>query len=90
MNHQVASMDRKIFDMRLDVEAVSTYILCCALKDAGTPVCVKHLKEKWNGEIAALEKGLVQLEKRNVISKAMENQHDPKQEYILLKSSVWQ
>lgn len=84
-----AAMDRKIFNMELDVAAVSTYILCCALKDAGTKVSLNTLKERWNGHFKDLEKGLVELEEKNILIKSMESGQDGHQEYALLKSSVW-
>ena len=61
-------MSQKIFSMNLDVETVSLYLLCCAVADAGAAITQATLQEKWNGDRTALERGLDQLEDRNILS----------------------
>ncbi len=61
------AMSQKIFAMNLDVEAVSLYLLCCALADAGAPVTRETLQEKWNGSPDELEKQLALLESRSIV-----------------------
>ena len=61
------TMRQKIFSMGLDVEAVSLYLLCCAVADAGAPITRATLTEKWNGTPSSLQRELEQLEDRNIL-----------------------
>jgi hypothetical protein len=61
------AMSQKIFSMNLAVETVSVYLLCCAVTDAGAPITVEAVADKWNGEIAGLEAELERLENKNII-----------------------
>ena len=62
-------MSQKIFSMNLDVETVSLYLLCCAVADAGAAITQTTLQEKWNGDRTDLERGLGELEDRNILSR---------------------
>lgn len=64
-----SAMSQKIFSMNLGVETVSLYLLCCAVADAGAAITQTTLQEKWNGDRNALERGLGQLEDRNILSR---------------------
>ena len=61
------TMRQKIFSMNLDVEAVSLYLLCCAVADAGAAITRTTLEGKWNGNRTSLEQELRRLESRNVL-----------------------
>ncbi|WP_319404659.1 hypothetical protein [uncultured Desulfosarcina sp.] len=70
MNRDSATpaMSQKIFSMKLGVETVSLYLLCCAVADAGATITRSTLQEKWNGNRTALEQELRRLEGRNILS----------------------
>ncbi|BBO81673.1 hypothetical protein [Desulfosarcina ovata] len=68
-DHIEPTMSQKIFSMNLAVETVSLYLLCCAVADAGAPVTVDALTDKWNDSIGSLEQELNRLEERNIIQK---------------------
>ena len=63
------AMKQKIFSMNLGVEAVSLYLLCCAVADAGAAVTLTTLQGKWNGNRTTLEQELRRLESRNILGK---------------------
>ena len=62
-------MSQKIFSMDLSVEAVSLYLLCCAVADAGSGITKETLAEKWNSSRAALERELRRLEEKNILGR---------------------
>lgn len=64
------AMRQKIFSMRLDVETVSLYLLCCAVADAGGAITPDTLADKWNGNRTGLEQALDRLRNRNILSQA--------------------
>ncbi|MCB2147431.1 MAG: hypothetical protein KQI81_13225 [Deltaproteobacteria bacterium] len=64
----IPAMSQKIFSMKLGVETVSLYLLCCAVADAGAAITRSTLQEKWNGNRTALERELHRLEDRNILS----------------------
>jgi len=64
------TMSQKIFSMNLDVEAVSLYLLCCAVMDAGAAITRTTLREKWNGTQEDLDRQIVRLEKMNILDRA--------------------
>ena len=61
------AMRQKIFSMNLDVEAVSIYLLCCAVADAGAVITRSTLQEKWNGSRATLDRGMGRLMEKNIL-----------------------
>ena len=61
------AMSQKIFSLNLNVETVSLYLLCCAIADAGAPITVDSLMDKWNGDQDSLERELSVLEQKNII-----------------------
>lgn len=65
----VPTMSQNIFKQGLSVEAVSVYLLCCSLAQAGTPLSTRHLMQVWNSTEEALHASLNILEKRNIVSK---------------------
>ncbi len=73
MDGGTRTMDQKIFSMDLPVEAVSLYLLCCGLVDAGATVSTKHLLSTWNGTPEELEQSLKTLEDRGILQKILED-----------------
>ena len=67
-NSVAPAMSQKIFSMKLGVETVSLYLLCCAVADAGAAITLSTLQEKWNGNKTTLERELRRLEDRNILS----------------------
>lgn len=41
-------MDRAIFDLHLDVDSTSLYILACALFDQGETLTLNRMRSQWN------------------------------------------
>ena len=62
-------MEQKIFDQGLSVEAVSAYLLGCALVDEERPLTLKNLRAVWNGSEAELHRALENLEDRGILRK---------------------
>jgi hypothetical protein len=72
------AMNQKIFSMGLGVEAVSLYLLCCAVADAGAAIQRTTLLEKWNGSPISLDQELARLENRNILCRdATKSKGDP-------------
>lgn len=68
MNHSHSpTMSQKIFNLGLDTETVSVYLLCCGLVDAGDTLSEKSLQKVWNGAPEALLEGLRRLKARRII-----------------------
>jgi hypothetical protein len=64
-------MDRKIFDSNLSIEAVSAYLLCCALADTGLRISTAALLERWNSSPASLHHSLAELQQRQIIRRIL-------------------
>jgi hypothetical protein len=75
-DYQPPSMNQRIFEMDLPVETVSIYLLCCGFTDAGKTVSFKNLLEVWNGSRDQLEKGLAQLEDKNILKQIISDKSD--------------
>jgi len=90
MNHTpgAVSMSQRIFAMDLPVEAVSLYLLCCALADAGTPITREALSDRWNGSDETLDREIASLEKRNVIGRNDADASAPAS-YRLMDDRTW-
>jgi hypothetical protein len=48
-------IDREIFNTGLSVEAISLYLLCCGLIDAGAAPTLEMLRSRWNESAEALQ-----------------------------------
>lgn len=68
------SIRQAIFTMDLPVEAVSVYLLCCAIADAGAAITLSAIEGKWNGSPSALHDELSRLENRQILSR--EHDHE--------------
>jgi hypothetical protein len=62
-------MNQQIFRSSLSKEAISAYLLCCALTDEGRSITTGALTEVWNGSPDQLQQSLADLEAGNVIRK---------------------
>lgn len=82
------SMSQRIFDMNLPVEAVSLYLLCCALADAGAAITRETLSERWNGSDEALEREIAFLEKKNILCRTGA-QEGSATAYVLMADKHW-
>jgi predicted transcriptional regulator len=67
--NQPPAMNQEIFNLDLSVETVSVYLICCNLSDNNTAISTKNLSSMWNGTEALLNKGLKDLEERNILRK---------------------
>lgn len=85
---QSTSMNQKIFTIGLSVETVSVYLLCCSLADSGKTISTKNLLEIWNGTDKALNKGLEDLEKKNILQKIISDR-DLNAAYQLTDVKKW-
>ena len=81
-------MSQKIFSMKLGVETVSLYLLCCAVADAGAAITRSTLQEKWNGNKTTLERELRRLEDRNILSSDDEEVHGERV-YRMVEEKRW-
>lgn len=70
------SMSQMIFNIGLPVETISVYLLACGLTDAGNAVTSKNLADVWNGTAEALNKGLRDLEARNILTRIISDGED--------------
>ncbi|MDJ0831038.1 MAG: hypothetical protein QNI92_14385 [Desulfobacterales bacterium] len=66
-----AAINQKIFKLGLPVEAISAYLLCCGLNDAGTSITIGTLQEVWNSTKDQLKTSVAILEERKILSKIM-------------------
>lgn len=82
-------MNQKIFTLNLSVEAVSLYLLCCAVADSGAAITTSTLQDKWNGSPAALERELDNLEKRRIVRRD-EASAPEAATYLLMADKYWQ
>lgn len=61
-------MDRAIFDLNLNVEATSLYILTCALLDQGEAPTLERIRLQWNGNEQDLSTAVHELLEHNVVT----------------------
>ncbi len=62
------AINQRIFRMGLSVEAISIYLLACALTDAGETITRSALGRRWNGSTQELVDGIALLMRRRVLS----------------------
>ena len=70
------SMDQKIFNIGLTMEAVSLYLLCCGLADAGSTISKKNILEIWNTGEEELKNCLHTLEEKNILFRILSDGED--------------
>lgn len=62
------TMDRAIFDLHLDVDSTSLYILACALQDQGVTPTLESMTRQWNGAQENLQKAAEDLIRRGILA----------------------
>ena len=82
-------MSQKIFQWGLSVETTSLYILCCGLADNQSTISTKNIRNIWNGRDEALNQGLGELEKKNILRKVLSDRQG-NCIYQLVASDKWQ
>lgn len=70
------SMDRAIFNMNLNVEATSLYILICALTDQGEMPTLDRIRAQWNGSEEGLFKAVEELIRHGIVNGALPPQDE--------------
>ena len=70
-SNQGPSMNQRIFELGLPMETVSLYLLCCGILDADLTLSTKNILERWNGSEEDFGKSAQELEKRNILKKAL-------------------
>jgi len=71
------TMNQQIFNIGLEMETVSLYLLCCGLIDAGLAASLDRIKERWNSSAQELEKCLQELIEKRILQKdAFESEDD--------------
>lgn len=66
--HHQPTRDQQIFTLGLDVEAVSLYLLCCGLVDAGQALSIGTIAPTWNLDRPALVANLEVLIQHGILS----------------------
>lgn len=61
------TMDRAIFDLQLDIDSTSLYILACALVDQGETPTLDRMRQQWNGSPENLAKAAQELIARGIL-----------------------
>ena len=83
------SMNQKIFEAGLSVEAISAYLICCSLGDADAPISTNNLMGMWNSADTALIECLETLEKKNIIRRIISDS-DGNDVYLLTGTDKWE
>ena len=66
--HRPPTRDQNIFNLGLEVEAVSLYLLCCGLMDAGQHLSLSSITPTWNLDRPALLSNLEVLIGHSILS----------------------
>ena len=82
------TMNKKIFTMRLSIDATSLYILCCSLIDSDSVISTKNILELWNSTPAALKQSLEDLKQKNILREILSDGED-KKIYKLENQKKW-
>jgi hypothetical protein len=86
--HRQPTRDQQIFTLGLDVEAVSLYLLCCGLVDAGQPLTLASITPIWNLDRPALVTHLKVLMRQGILM-ADGHVEDEGTRFQLRPSSGW-
>lgn len=81
-------MNQKVFEMGLNIEATSLYLLCAGFVDAGTPLTRKNLLEVWNSTEEIFDQSAAILENRNVLKKIVSDQ-EGNEAYRIIDHQRW-
>ena len=63
------TMNQQIFNIGLEMETISLYLLCCGLIDAGLAASIDRIKERWNGSEQSLDESLKRLLEKRILIK---------------------
>ena len=83
------SMDQRIFRMGLSVEAISIYLLSCALTDAGEAVTQTSIGLRWNGSAEELADGIALLLDRQVFTATVDTDSDREPAFVIAAPDAW-
>lgn len=83
------SMDQKIFQMGLSVEAVSLYLLCCGLEDLGSIVSTKKISKIWNDSPERLQESIAALEGKNILQRVLSAEGSESSVFAVLPPNQW-
>ena len=83
------SMNQKIFEIGLSVEAISVYLICSSLADADAPISTNNLMEMWNSTESALVECLEILEEKNIIRRIISDSGG-NDVYLLADGDKWE
>jgi hypothetical protein len=86
--HRPPTREQAIFNLGLEVEGVSLYLLCCGLVDAGQPLNLGSIAPTWNLDQAALVTNLGKLVRHGILS-ADGDLTDVKTRFKLRPSNQW-
>jgi len=87
--HRPPTREQRIFNLGLEVEAVSLYLLCCGLVDAGQPLTLESIEPAWNLNRPALLTNLEILVRLGILA-ADGAVSDKTTRFILRPSRSWQ
>ena len=73
---QPPTMNQMIFQSTLSKEAISAYLLCCALTDEGRAITTSALSEVWNSSDTQLQESLGELAAANVVKQVVSDGED--------------
>ena len=86
--HRPPTREQAIFNLGLEVEVVSLYLLCCGLVDAGQTLNLGSIAPAWNLDQAALVTTLGVLVRHGILS-ADGDLADVKTRFNLRPSNQW-
>jgi hypothetical protein len=66
--HRPPTREQEIFNLGLEVEAVSLYLLCCGLVDADRPLNLDSITPAWNLDHPALVSNLGVLVRHGILA----------------------
>lgn len=83
------TMDQRIFRMGLSVEAISIYLLACALTDAGETATQTSIGLRWNGSAEELADGISLLVDRKVFTAMVDTDSDREPAFVIAAPDAW-
>jgi hypothetical protein len=86
--HRPPTREQAIFNLGLEVEVVSLYLLCCGLVDAGQPLNLGSISSAWNLGQTALVTNLGILVRHGILA-ADGDLTDAKTRFKLRPSDQW-
>lgn len=81
-------MDQLIFQIKLPVETISVYLLCCSLVDTGQTISIANLRTLWSKSEKSLSAGIEELTRRKILSRILSDLQG-QTIYRLLDAGKW-